>query len=73
MNKPAIFNAFPELEDRIPWTCLGDFPTPVHLLDNLGFKNLWIKRDDKSFAEYGGNKVRKLEFVIADEKRARTE
>jgi D-cysteine desulfhydrase len=66
MNKPAMFDDFPELSDRIPWISLGDFPTPVHKLENLGFSNLWIKRDDKSSTEYGGNKVRKLEFVLAD-------
>jgi len=30
---------------------------------------LWIKRDDESSAIYGGNKVRMMEFVLADAKR----
>jgi 1-aminocyclopropane-1-carboxylate deaminase/D-cysteine desulfhydrase-like pyridoxal-dependent ACC family enzyme len=66
MNKPVIFESCPELETRMPWISLGDFPTPVHMLKNTGEGRLWIKRDDKSSTEYGGNKVRKLEFVLAD-------
>jgi D-cysteine desulfhydrase len=66
MNNPPLFEAFPELETKLPWIPLGDFPTPVHKLQNIGEGRLWIKRDDKSSTEYGGNKVRKLEFVLAD-------
>ncbi len=44
----------------------GVFPTPVQRLKNLGHGNLWIKRDDLSSAVYGGNKVRKLEFILGD-------
>jgi len=32
----------------------------------IGFGNLWVKRDDLSSPVYGGNKVRKLEFTLAD-------
>jgi D-cysteine desulfhydrase len=32
----------------------------------LGYENLWIKRDDLSSPVYGGNKVRKLEFILAE-------
>ncbi len=66
MNKPEIFQSYPELETKLPWIELGNFPTPVHMLKNTGDGRLWIKRDDKSSTEYGGNKVRKLEFVLAD-------
>ena len=66
MNKPAIFESYPELETKLPWISLGDFPTPVHMLHNIGDGRLWIKNDDKSSTEYGGTKVRKLEFVLAD-------
>ncbi len=49
---------------------LGRLPTPIHewrisLLDDLGVK-WWIKRDDLSGFEMGGNKVRKLEFLMAE-------
>ena len=51
---------------RIP---LGIFPTPLHKLENLSRrygKNLYIKRDDMTGVGLGGNKVRKLEFLLAD-------
>jgi D-cysteine desulfhydrase len=65
-----LFEAYPALEKRLPWTSLGNWPTPVQKLDHLGkavgHGNLWIKRDDLSSEFYGGNKVRKLEFMLAD-------
>ena len=55
--------------ESIPHHSLGNFPTPVHPLSNLervlGFKSLWIKRDDLSGPLGGGNKVRKLEYIFA--------
>jgi D-cysteine desulfhydrase len=61
-----LFKRYPELEGVLPRVQLGNFPTPVHRLSHLGHDNLWIKRDDLSSGIYGGNKVRKLEFVLAD-------
>jgi D-cysteine desulfhydrase len=50
---------------RLPLTTL---PTPVHPLEGLaratGIAPPWIKRDDASGAIYGGNKPRKLEFLL---------
>ena len=34
--------------------------------ERLGARNLWVKRDDLTARPYGGNKPRKLEFIIAD-------
>ncbi|WIF95061.1 D-cysteine desulfhydrase family protein [Caminicella sporogenes] len=48
---------------------LGIFPTPFKKLQNLSSKfnvNLFIKRDDLSGVGVGGNKIRKLEFLLAD-------
>ena len=48
---------------------LGIFPTPIHRLDRLSERlgiDLWIKRDDLSGLGLGGNKVRKLEYLLAD-------
>ena len=49
---------------------LGRFPTPVHRMENLcrrlSCDALYVKRDDLSGDSYGGNKVRKLEFTLAD-------
>ena len=69
-SSPWLFEEFPELEGKVPWTPLGDFPTPVQKLDKLssreGICEVWVKRDDRSSELYGGNKVRKLEFTLAD-------
>ena len=65
-----LFEKYPELAKQVPWMSIGNYPTPVQKLENLGraagYNNLWIKRDDQSSDIYGGNKVRKLEFAIAD-------
>lgn len=49
---------------------LALLPTPIHSLKNfgqlLGGPDLWIKRDDLSGFEGGGNKSRKLEFLVGD-------
>jgi 1-aminocyclopropane-1-carboxylate deaminase/D-cysteine desulfhydrase-like pyridoxal-dependent ACC family enzyme len=52
-------------------------PTPIHHLKNLSEKfscNIFIKREDLTGFGLGGNKVRKLDFLIADalQKRADT-
>ena len=46
-------------------------PSPVHRLDrlsaHLGGASIWAKRDDcNSGLAYGGNKTRKLEYLVAD-------
>jgi 1-aminocyclopropane-1-carboxylate deaminase len=46
-------------------------PSPVHrlerLTEHLGGATLWAKRDDcNSGLAYGGNKTRKLEYLVAD-------
>ena len=53
-----------------PRISLGRFPTPVEPLARLrirpGGGDVWIKRDDLSGTELSGNKVRKLEFLLAE-------
>ena len=46
---------------------LGNYPTRVDRLDALSTQRatLWVKRDDESSPLYGGNKVRKLEHLLA--------
>lgn len=55
--------AFPA---RLP---LAIRPTPLQALDRLsdelGGPRIWVKRDDLTGAALSGNKVRKLEFVVA--------
>lgn len=65
---PALFRRFPQLQETVPWLPLGNFPTPVAplpLLDTGTGARVWVKRDDLSSDVYGGNKVRKLEFILA--------
>lgn len=50
---------------------LGLFPTPIYKLENLSRElgtNIYIKRDDLCGIALGGNKVRKLEYLLADAK-----
>jgi len=58
-----------------PRASLAQLPTPIHRLPNFqkrlsgaDFKcpELWIKRDDLTGLEGGGNKTRKLEFLVGD-------
>ncbi len=64
----ALERRFPTLRGRLPRVCLTQLPTRAHRLqrlgDDLGVAQLWVKRDDESGALYGGNKPRKLEFLL---------
>jgi L-cysteate sulfo-lyase len=55
---------------RFPRVRLGHLPTPLEpmtrLSDLLGGPRLWIKRDDCTGLAFGGNKTRKLEYLVAD-------
>ncbi len=61
---------YPKLLLNLPTLTLAELPTPLDRAENLGeelgLDTLWIKRDDQSAAIYGGNKIRKLEYVFAD-------
>jgi len=52
---------------RLP---LARTPTPLEPMDRLsrevGGPRIWIKRDDLTGAALSGNKIRKLEFIIAE-------
>jgi D-cysteine desulfhydrase len=69
-NTRPLFKRYPALQDKLPHTALGLFPTPVkplgELAKELGIEQLWVKCDDISAEAYGGNKIRKLEFLLAD-------
>lgn len=55
---------------RYPRIRCGHWPTPLEPMENLSAKlagpALWVKRDDCTGLSSGGNKTRKLEFLIAD-------
>lgn len=54
--------------DQLPRTPLAHLPTPLEPMANLtrdlGGPSLWVKRDDCTGLGTGGNKTRKLEFLI---------
>ena len=55
---------------RLPRTSLGFYPTPLHKLERLSAElgvNIYLKRDDLSgVSTFGGNKMRKLEYLLGD-------
>jgi len=55
---------------NIPRVPLSYLPTPLEplkkLTEHLGGPQIWIKRDDMTGLATGGNKARKLEFLMAD-------
>jgi L-cysteate sulfo-lyase len=55
---------------RFPRLRFAHLPTPLEPMENLsrllGGPNLWVKRDDCTGLAGGGNKTRKLEFLMAD-------
>lgn len=59
-----------ECLNRFPRISLTNFPTPLYdasrLAHKLGISSLFVKRDDLTGLALGGNKVRKLEFILAD-------
>jgi L-cysteate sulfo-lyase len=57
--------------DALPRRAFAHLPTPLQpaprLAQALGLRNsLWVKRDDLTGPGMGGNKVRKLEYLLAD-------
>ncbi|MBP0619302.1 1-aminocyclopropane-1-carboxylate deaminase [Cupriavidus consociatus] len=59
-----------DLDNRFGRISLGFFPSPIHRLDRLSEAlgvSVWAKRDDVSSGlAFGGNKIRKLEWLAAD-------
>ena len=54
---------------RFPRERLAHLPTPLEPLPRLGAEtgiDLWVKRDDATGLAIGGNKVRKLEFLLGE-------
>lgn len=68
-----LFTLFPRLADRLPWLPLGHWPTPVtesrHFAAAHGLRAFYLKREDLSHPECGGNKIRGLEFALGEVQR----
>jgi D-cysteine desulfhydrase len=58
------------LTDHLPRVTIAHLPTPLEPLPRLTSQvsgpELWVKRDDQTGLATGGNKTRKLEFLVAD-------
>ena len=67
MDKAATKNFASKLA-RFPRIGLATLPTPLEplprLSDHLGGPRLWVKREDATGLGFGGNKLRKLDYVL---------
>jgi len=63
-----LHERFPALRETLPRVALGEGPTPVRPLTGLG-EGLWLKDESPYGTAWGGNKVRKLEWILPDAKR----
>jgi D-cysteine desulfhydrase len=69
MPAPLLHDRFPALRATLPHVALGEGPTPVRRLRAIDGAEAWLKEDGRYGGPYGGNKVRKLEWVLADAQR----
>ncbi|MEM9383530.1 MAG: pyridoxal-phosphate dependent enzyme [Pseudomonadota bacterium] len=64
-----LFQHYPSLEAHLPHLALGTYPSTIQRLSGLeracDASALYLKRDDAADVTYGGNKLRKLEFLLA--------
>ncbi|MFX1316911.1 MAG: pyridoxal-phosphate dependent enzyme, partial [Promethearchaeota archaeon] len=72
-KEPLLFKEFPSLKEKVPWIpLLTNVPTPVERLPklekyfNIIQGQIYIKRDDRNHQFYGGNKIRKFEFIFGN-------
>jgi D-cysteine desulfhydrase len=73
---PPLFTAYPALQKTVSYVPLGVYPTPVKFCAQLSGQQLgvilFVKEDGKAGPErngrklFSGNKLRKLEFLLAD-------
>ena len=64
-----LHERFPALRETVPHLRLGEPPSPVRRLRALATgpgPEVWLKDDGAYGAPHGGNKVRKLEWILPD-------
>jgi 1-aminocyclopropane-1-carboxylate deaminase/D-cysteine desulfhydrase-like pyridoxal-dependent ACC family enzyme len=68
LARASFREGFASRSEAMARVSLGTYPTPVQELTQAsrGRCAVWVKRDDLTGALYGGNKVRKLEYLLAD-------
>src|SRR5579864_2289368 len=67
--EPKIRESIQTFLDSLPRRRIANLPTPLERLEKLSAAlgvNLLIKRDDLTGLAFGGNKARKLDFLMAD-------
>jgi 1-aminocyclopropane-1-carboxylate deaminase/D-cysteine desulfhydrase-like pyridoxal-dependent ACC family enzyme len=64
MTPLPLFERYPQLASAHPVAGLLQGPTPVEPFAGAG--GVFLKRDDLTATDYGGNKIRKLDFLLAD-------
>jgi D-cysteine desulfhydrase len=66
----TVFESRFESASTLPRLDLATLPTPVEPLESLGNRldipEFYVKRDDATGPLYGGNKVRKLEYLLGE-------
>ena len=74
-NSHPLFQHYPQLTSSLPIVPFGTPPSPVRRLVSLerhaGTGEIWLKNDGLYGTVYGGNKARKLEFILAEALRRR--
>jgi len=67
--RTSLHSCYPGI-GALPRVELCELPTPLEAITEqslaAGCGTLWVKRDDLTSSVYGGNKVRKLEFLLGD-------
>jgi D-cysteine desulfhydrase len=69
MEPFPLYARYPQLAASLPRLALSQGPSPVAELTRIGGKAVWIKNDGLYGTIYGGNKPRKLEFILPDVRR----
>lgn len=76
-ERNLLFTAYPGLRDKLSYIHFADLPTPLYACKNLSIQlgtiQLFVKQDGLSGPcdrqgrrLFGGNKVRKLQYLLAD-------
>jgi 1-aminocyclopropane-1-carboxylate deaminase/D-cysteine desulfhydrase-like pyridoxal-dependent ACC family enzyme len=77
LSANPLFRHYPTLQDTLSYVALGDLPTPVHYCADLSAQypstRIFIKNDGVTgklqpdgTRAFGGNKLRKLQYLLAD-------
>jgi 1-aminocyclopropane-1-carboxylate deaminase/D-cysteine desulfhydrase-like pyridoxal-dependent ACC family enzyme len=66
--RSRLAERFPTLAGRTPWRALAHVPTPVEPLawPSAASGRAFVKRDDLVSPLFGGNKVRRFEYLLAE-------